>query len=291
MGLFSSIGNFFTGDDSGQDAANAIAAANALANEGLETQFGETKANLDPFIAAGEGGLDRSESASTPQGFADLLGQIFDSDIFKRLREERIGDVRGQLAATGQSRSGGALETIADIPTQIGLAIEQLLSGRSGALATQGLGAGINLGNFGQTKAQNVAGIQQSTGAAQGQGIIRDANSSAFGFGNILSSIGKVGGALSGAGVFGSGTLGSIASGIFSDRRLKTNVRIVGRNGPLKVHEWDWVPEAKGTIIELCPTEGFMSDEVRQIYPEHVHSFGGFDVLDYESIEKELRAA
>eukprot|EP00919_Chromeraceae_sp_WS-2016_P067285 GHVR01159028.1.p1 GENE.GHVR01159028.1~~GHVR01159028.1.p1 ORF type:complete len:274 (-),score=21.62 GHVR01159028.1:53-874(-) len=273
MGLFSGIKSFCTGDDSGNDAANQIQAALTAANKGLETQFADTKANLDPFITAGRGALDRSEAGSTPQGFSDLLSQIFNTDIFKTLRDERTRAAEGQLAAGGLTRSGAAVEEIADIPTQIALALEQLLTGRSDALANQGLNTGLQLGNFGQNKQALVSGNVGAVGQAGAQGIIRDANSSLGAAKNVLSGI--------------SGGLGAI----FSDGRLKQNVRKVGRKKTLNVYEWDWVPETEGTIIELCHTTGYMADEVREVYPEHVYSFGGFDVLDYESIEKELRAA
>ena len=91
------------------------------------------------------------------------------------------------------------------------------------------------------------------------------------------------------AGLFGGGnSLLSSNQGIFSDRRLKQNIREIAEIGGLKVYEWDWVPEADDTIITLCNPVGFMADEVKELYPQHVYKFGSFDVLDYESILAEL---
>ena len=68
----------------------------------------------------------------------------------------------------------------------------------------------------------------------------------------------------------------------------KDAVREIAEIGGLKVYEWDWVPEADDTIITLCNPVGFMADEVKELYPQHVYKFGSFDVLDYESILAEL---
>ena len=74
----------------------------------------------------------------------------------------------------------------------------------------------------------------------------------------------------------------------FSDPNLKENVEEVGEIGDLKVYKWDWKPETKGTLVELCGTVGFMADEVKKLYPMFVGVFGGFDVIDYEKLLNHL---
>ena len=297
MGFFSSLGKAFGfGNDSGQEQFEAIAAANRLAKQGVEDQFGQTKANLDPFISAGRGALDETVQGSTIGGFAERLSEIFGTDIFKTLVGERTNAIEGQLASSGNARSGLGLETIANIPTGIGVFLEQLLTGRSQKLANQGVNTAFNLAAFGQNKANVIAGVEKSTGIAQASGIAQDAQANAAGFGKLLGIGGKaLGGALAGGfnvGGFGDSFTGSgLARAGQGAPRLKMNTRVVGRIGPLNIYLWDWIPETKATIVELCPTEGFLSNEVKEIYPEHVYDFGGFDVIDYESVFAELRAA
>jgi len=136
MGFFSGLAAAFGfGSNAGEKAADAKIRASKKA-ERRATGF------LDPFFQAGEQQLGALEEGTTAGGLDARLGRIFDTESFGRLLEERTRAVRGQLSATGQSRSGTALQEIANVPTQLGFDIENLLTQRSGGLAGAGLQAG-----------------------------------------------------------------------------------------------------------------------------------------------------
>ena len=166
------------------------------------------------------------------------MAQIFDTDIFGSLVDERTRAVQGQLSAGGLTRSGTAVEEIAGVPTDVGLGIEQTLFDRLSGLAGQGLGAVTDLGRFGAQQAGNIAELFGQQGQNLASGILTDAQAQAGAIGQLVS----------------------IASKAFfaSDPILKENVEPVSTIGDLQVYEWDWIEGAKGTFIEHCPTIGFV---------------------------------
>ncbi len=188
MGLLSGIADSFGfGDGGAGDAANQIQAANAAAQKKLDEAFGQTEAGLLPFVQAGTGALSGVVQGSTVGGFDQNLQNIFDSDIFRSLVDERGRAVEGLLSAGGQLRSGAGLLEAARVPTDIGLMIEQLLSGRQQGLSTQGLNTSLNLGNFRTANAGGIANLIQNTGQAEASGILSGRQTQAAGIGNLFS--------------------------------------------------------------------------------------------------------
>jgi len=315
------------GSDAGTEAAQIEAQANQAAIEELRRQFGITQENIAPFLQAGTGILPQVQEGATAGGFAQglnaalerfgsgafqrtqdaatvggldaNLAQIFNTDIFKSLRDERLRAVQGQLAAGGLTRSGTALTEGARVPTELGLALEQLLSGRDADLATRELGLGfgleqelfnrqsnlagagqnaaLGLSGFGANTSSNIANFIRDTGQARGAGIIIDQQAGAAQSQNFLNTI--VGGGLIAAKL-----------GLFSDPNLKENVKEIGKVKDLTLCQWDWIPAAMKTIVRKFPTIGFLSTEVREKYPQHVYEFCGFDVIDHPSLFNELEA-
>jgi len=255
-------------------ASDAASAQNAMLEKAIaeqRRQFGETQKNLSPFIHAGSGQLDALTQGTTAGGLDARLAEIFNTDTFGSLVDERTRSVQGQLGATGLSRSGSALQQIANVPTDIGLQIEQMLTGRSSALAGQGLGAATGLGQFGAQAAGNIGQSLTQQGVNTGSGIIGDAQAGAAQFSQILN-----------------GGLSIFSALPFSDPRLKMNTEKITELGPLDVYQWDWIPESEGTIIAKCPTIGFMTDEVSKIYPDRVKEFGGWFYLDYDGVFSDI---
>lgn len=263
----------------GGEAAGAQGAANLQGIEELRRQFDIASQNVTPFIEAGIGALGDLTSGATIQGFGDRLKQLFSGGALEPLLDERTRAVEGQLSAGGLTRSGAGLREIADIPTQLGLMIENLLFGRSQNLAGQGLSGGLNLGNLGQQAAGGVANLFSRTGQARSSGIVTDAQARAADFQQGFDIIGDA--------------LPIIAS-FFSDPNLKENVeevaefRLPDESKNLKVYQWDWIPEVEETIVRFYPTIGFMADEVEEKYPQHIHKYGGFKTINIQSLLNEL---
>jgi hypothetical protein len=99
-------------------------------------------------------------------------------------------------------------------------------------------------------------------------------NATAANLGAFSSALGGLGSLLG-----GSGSTGSIYGGLSSDRRLKKNIKKIGKllNG-LGWYSFNYLWSDQ-------PREGVMSDEVRNIMPEAVSVDGhGFDVVDYDRV-------
>lgn len=263
---FSAASGLLGGGDVGSDAASAANASNALAIAELRRQFGITQENIAPFIEAGTGALPGVIEGTTAEGLDARLARIFDTDIFGSLVEERGRAVQGGLAAGGLTRSGEGLRQIANVPTDIGLALEALLTGRSTNLATSGQNAALGLGGIGANTSQNIATLLTQQGQNTASGIIGDAQAGAAQQQQLL------------------GAAATAASIFFSDPALKENVEKISEIGDLDLVQWDWIDDAKGTMIEKCGTVGFMADDVRDIHPDCVSEFGGFLVIDYPNL-------
>ena len=98
------------------------------------------------------------------------------------------------------------------------------------------------------------------------------AGRSASNKGGMLGALGSLGGA-------------AIQSGLFSDRRLKENVRPIGKadNG-LPVYAFNYKGDGR-TVL------GFMADEVEQIHPDAVSEIGGLKVVHYAQAVEPLKEA
>lgn len=303
------------GPGAGGGAAQFQTQANREAIAEIKRQFEITQGNIAPFLEAGQAAAPGVGRAATIGGFGERLGELFGGGALDPLVEERTRAVQGQLAAGGLTRSGAGARAIADIPTQLGLQIENLLAGRGQQLFGQGQGAALGLGQLGGQAAGQQAGLFQGIGQAQSQGSLLDAQLRAQRNQQLIQGVGEAGSFLGGllptggAGAgggglaelfsqgqnlsiaespFGTGAGGQVSSLFFSDPNLKENVEEIGEIGDLKVYEWDWIPETKGTLVELCGTIGFMADEVKKLYPKFVSTFGGFDVIDYEKLLNHL---
>ncbi len=72
------------------------------------------------------------------------------------------------------------------------------------------------------------------------------------------------------------GLVGSIG-GLFSDKRLKRNIKKVGEKNGLNTYEYEYLWSPQKFI-------GYMSDEVRAKFPKAVSQINGYDVVNYEAI-------
>ena len=265
------------GKGAGEDAAALQAQANLQGINEIKRQFDLTKGDIDPFIQAGQEALPGVQAGSTFEGFGDAITQILSGEgPLKGLIDDRTTAAQSQLAAGGLTRSGTAIRDIANIPAQLGLDIENLLFGRKSNLASGGASSALSLGSLGQGAAANQANLFSQTGSARSSGSLLDAESEAAG----VEQIGSI--------------VATVLPLIFSDPALKTNIEEIGeidlKEGSLKIYQWDWIPEAKDTIVPLCPTMGFMADEVQEAHPEFVTEYGGFRVINYLGLLSKLEA-
>ncbi len=85
--------------------------------------------------------------------------------------------------------------------------------------------------------------------------------------------------------VMGLASLGSM----FSDRRLKTNIRHIKthQNG-LKEYKWDWNKEAIHVGCNNEPSSGYIAQQVMEVYPDVVwaHDNTGYLMIDYSKLNE-----
>jgi hypothetical protein len=235
--------------------------------------------------------MDEVTGGASLGGFADMLNQILNSDQFSGLREQRLGALNAGFGKSGMLGSGQRAEAIANDLTDFGLGIEELLYGRQSGLVNNAQNAASGLGAFGQNSANAISQLQQGIGESRAGGILGSEQVRA---GNLQQLLGlgtsALGGALAGgAGLLGSGVGAGGGAGLamlFSDRRLKENIRPVGEIGPLTVYDWDWIPEVKD--LGLTMTRGFIADEVEAVFPKYVHNVGKFKAIDYQGLMDKL---
>ncbi len=260
------------GGDSGEAAANAANQASAREIAELRRQFDLTQENIQPFLEAGQGQLGALIEGTTAEGLDARLGRIFGSENFQNLRDERTTALEGQLAAGGLTRSGTALQEAANIPTSLGFALEDLLTGRSTGLAGSGQNAAVGLGSLGAQSSGAIGAALGRQGQATASGILADQQANAAANQNLLAT---------GAGV---------AALFFSDPLLKMNVEKVSEIGGLGLYQWDWIPEARNTMIGDGLPVGFMANEVREKYPEFVERPFGWDMINYKGLIEKLES-
>jgi len=218
---------------------------------------------FQPFLDAGNQGLGFLRQAGTAGGLDEILSMIFGGESFEALRGERERGVIGALGAGGLTRSGEAIEQGANIGSDLGLDLFSQLLGINTDLTNQGGGAAFNIGNLttgsAEATASGILGVEE-------RNINRSTNRS-----NNQSQI-----------------LGAVLGGLFSDPRLKENIKVIGHVGQLPIVEWDWRPEFKDTIVMDSPTVGFLSTDIKEIYPDLVGEFGGFDIINYPELIRRI---
>jgi hypothetical protein len=111
----------------------------------------------------------------------------------------------------------------------------------------------------------------------------------------LLSNLGGVQGP---NGSSGSGLLGAIGGGlfgstglfggqgpIFSDIRLKENIKFAGRDKGLNIYNWDWNKRATAIGADSQPTTGVIAQEVMEVFPEAIGvGDHGYLTIDYSKI-------
>jgi len=125
---------------------------------------------------------------------------------------------------------------------------------------------------FNSAFGQGLAGQNAITGVNNGMSnlFLGQQNAAA----NRISASGQHAGALGQSGAEQGGLLGGIMGGIgdlFSDERLKDNVKKIGSLGELGWYEWDWNQEAHNIGAADQPNFGVLAQEVVKVQPDAVH--------------------
>jgi len=258
------------GQDAAEAAANAQASSAGSAIAEQRRQFDAIRAALAPFIQAGTNALPGEVSGASPEGFADRIKALLSpGGALQPLVDQRMKTVQQQLAAGGLTRSGLALREAANVPTDLAMAIENQLFGRTRDLANSGQNAAVNQGAFGASTGANIGNLLTQQGSALAQGVIGGQQAQAAGTQQLIQT------GLAAAAIF------------FSDPRLKQNMEPIGKIGPLTLYEWDWIDGLSDKIGKM--SIGFNAEEVERHFPQHTARVAGFLAIDYPSLTDELK--
>lgn len=226
-------------------------------------------------------GLTYTPPGANPGAPAMNFGALMNTPDYQFTQSEGNRALGQAQAARGNLFSGGAAKELEQYNQ--GLASQQInnvwnrLSGLSGA----GQVANQNTQNALQNAGQSVGNSLMGIGDARASGRLGAYQAQQQGLNNWLS----IAGMASGAGMFGGGGQPPTdfasgingAAGLFSDRRLKSNIRRIGTHASgLPWYSYEIFGE---------PAEGVMADEVLEVKPEAVGVHpSGFLVVNYGAL-------
>lgn len=300
-----------------QDRQNQLAAAQALGSVSGDdlSRNVNVASNL---VRGGQTNLSNQVDATRAlsAAFGQNLGQ--NTDIANNLIRADQADLARQLSASGtlsgaeldasRAASAAQLDAASRLPGLLGADQSRIGTLQDlGAMQQAPAQAAIDAerARVGQQNVLDQNRINALLGASgMGQGMFGTTTTKTGGGPSALSS--GLGGALAGVslastlGPMGIGltpAMGGIGGGLLgllaSDNRLKEDVELLGKhpNG-LNVYRWKWNDIARRNHFEIYPTKGFMAQEAKKLYPEHVYRHEtGYLMLDYAALSNEVMGA
>ena len=229
---------------------------------------------------AGVGQQQFAQSLSGAQAQAGLGQQVYGQQIGTGTAQAALGqqlygqgaNTASQLAALGQQQYGQGANTA----TQLGALGQQVYG--TGAATSQGLanlGTGAQAAGLSGAQAQLAAGQTAQQTQQAGQTALYNQylqqQSYPFQVSQFLANIAEGTGALSG----NTTTTNQVQNGVFSDRRLKEDIKPVGKtfdNQTIYSFRYKGEPQTE---------MGLIAQEVEKKHPHAVGLAGGFKTVDY----------
>lgn len=254
-----------TGADAAKDAAQESSQAQITA--GREAIAAQKEAAeraqkfFEPFAGVAERGVELSGFLADPQAQFDFLqgNPLFDRAL------QNVNEQTQQAAASRGRLSAG--DTLQQLSENVLLASQPLIDRQRqdvSNLINLGTGIASSQANIETGQAARVGELTTDIGAARAAGIIgaqQATPSTLETFGSGLQILG------------GLGTL-------FSDPRLKTNIKLIGRKNGHNWYSWQWNAKAAGLGLQGAG-EGVMSTEVPHAVVTHE---SGYDMVDYGAL-------
>lgn len=236
-------------------------------------------------------------------GGGSITDRAMASPMYKAAVQQGENSVLRNASATGGLRSGTTNENLAQVnQNALVSAYNDQVNGLQGLASLQSnanniagytSGIGNTLGQ-GQLNAATVTGQGQINAAqnyaqywGQGANALTDANNAAataVSQGNVAAAQNKAQASQNSSNntmqLVG---LGLTAASMFSDRRLKRDIRHIGTQNGHKIYSWLWNEEAE-KLGKNGESFGVIADEVEKTHPEAVSIRDGFKVVDYQSL-------
>jgi hypothetical protein len=276
--LGDTIGGITGAKQAGEAAERAGQTQAAAAEKGIEEQRRQFDALVElmaPYVTAGTGAMGQQQALIGLQG-AEAQKQAIQgfeqSPLFQSLMQQGENAILQNASATGGLRGGNVQAALAQFrPQALNSLIEQQY-GRLGGLSTMGQASAAGQASSGMQSASNIGNLLANQGAALAGGIMGQGGIARQTFGDVLN-IAKTAAQMAGAGGGGGG-----GGSMFSDRRLKKNIKQIGtRADGLNVYEFDYIWGGGRQV-------GLMAQEVQAIYPSAVSESGGYFMVDYSKV-------
>lgn len=267
------VGGLMQADAAGE-AAGVQAAASEAGIAEQRRQFDMVRELLKPYVEAGAPALAAQQAMlglSTPEAEAAQIAAAERSPTFQAMLRTGEEALLQRASATGGLRGGNVQAALAQFrPQLLAQELEQRYS-RLGGLTSLGQQSAAGVGTAGMETGSAIARLQAERGAALAGGELGEAKA----FSGILNLPAQVLGMQYGAG----GKMGQPGlSNIFSDRRLKKNIKQIGtRPDGLNVYEFDYIWGGDRQV-------GLIAQEVQGVYPGAVSESGGYLMVDYSKV-------
>lgn len=294
--------------DATQQAANTSAAASQQATQTQLQMYNQTRSDLQPFTQTGTSALSGlsqllgpSGPISTllglgPNGAAGATAQLQNMPGYQFALQQGGQALDRSAASRGLLLSGGQLKDAQTFgqglaSQQYGTTLSQLgtYGNQIAGLVNTGENAAAQTGNAGSAAANSI-GTSLLTGAGQQSTAIQNGGTAAAsGIAGAANNIGTllqnadIQAALNGTGSVPPVAVGPSPDGgiVYSDRRLKTDIKKIGKTSSgLAIYSFR-MKGARGTKI------GVMAQEVEKKAPEAVkHDAHGFKMVDYGKVSR-----
>jgi hypothetical protein len=267
------VGGMMQADAAG-DAAGMQAQASQAGIEEQRRQFDALRELLKPYVEAGTPALAQQQALlgmGGPEAERAAIERIQGGVGFQESVRQGEEALLQRASATGGLRGGNIQAALAQFrPAMLREAIDQQYS-RLGGMTSLGQQSAAGVGTAGMETGSAIARLQAERGAALAGGELGQAKA----FSGILNLPAQVLGMQYGAG----GKMGQPGlSNVFSDRRLKKNIKQIGtRPDGLNVYEFDYIWGGGRQV-------GLMAQEVQSVYPSAVSDSGGYLMVDYSKV-------
>jgi len=263
MGFVSDTLNVLTGG-AGAEAARGAGRIQAAATE---RGIGEVEAAreaglgfLQPFQQVGEQGLGAAGFLTDPTAQFEFLQQ---NPLFQMALEQAGTETKGLAAARGRLSAG---DTLQQLSKNVLLAAQPLIGGQKQSIMDLlQLGTGVAGGQAGIATGagRDITDLITGGGAARAAGEVGAAQARGQGLQNLI-------------------TTGLTAGAIFSDKRLKSNVRKIGAYKGHNIYSWAWNSLAKALFGLTGHSFGVMAQEVKESNPEAISEDRGYMKVNYD---------
>jgi hypothetical protein len=246
----------FFRDLTGRTAVDAAGQAGDVQAQGAI----EASQLLDPFAGVGQQGVDQANFLTDPNAQFDFLQN---NPLFKMALDSANQNTLGFAASKGRISAG---DTLTSLNNNTLLTAQPFINDQK-----QSIG---DLLNFGVGVAGNQGNLRTGQAAAEAGGIVGQANARGQRAQNVLDL---------GMGAANNPLIQKGIKALFSDPKLKENIKKTGDKNGFNTFSWTW-NKAANAIGLYGASSGVMADEVKRKMPDAITTERGYMKVNYDMI-------